>query len=550
MNGLTSWIASCVRAFFIVVLASFAVRSEMFAQAGNTALGTDTLTNDTTGSFNTGAGRAALHHNTTGNDNTGTGMQALYENSIGNYDTATGEGCQHGFTHGNYNTGVGRKSLYSDYTNRNEAADYNTAVGDKTLYWNASNQNTVVGYLGLGANKQGLQNTALGSTALASINGGSNAEEPFSWDPGSDVAVGAGALRSATGVRNTAIGYQALYNSGLGRDSAAVGGKALWANLGGENTAIGQSALVSLTYGSLNTADGVGALSLLKGGASENQDGANDQGNTAQGLNALRGAVEYDTDANTAAGLGALGAITTGGNNTASGWKALGSNSSGNANIALGYNAGFKLTTGSNNIAIGNEGVSAESNTIRIGTAGTQQATFIAGISGATIPGGVRVVVGPAGRFGGRTSSQRFKSDINPMGATSESILALRPVTFRYTEELDPLGVPQFGLVAEEVERVDPRLVARDADGKVYTVQYDAVNAMLLNEFQQQHRRVEDLKATAAKLKNDRQARVAHLRERIATLAAGLEEQESITQRVNTKLALAKPPLQVATSDR
>src|SRR5262249_11852529 len=152
-------------------------------------------------------------------------------------------------------------------------------------------------------------------------------------------------------------------------------------------------------------------------------------------------------------------------------------------NIALGTSAGANLETGSNNIDIGNAGLVVESNRIRIGTQRTHKATFIAGISGATVPGGVAVIIDSNGQLGTVVSSARFKEAIKPMDKASEAILALKPVTFRYKHDLDPDGVPQFGLVAEEVEKVNPDLVARDDQGTPYSVRYDAVNAMLLNEF-------------------------------------------------------------------
>ena len=170
-------------------------------------------------------------------------------------------------------------------------------------------------------------------------------------------------------------------------------------------------------------------------------------------------------------------------NNTANGQNAMRSNTTGSFNIALGGNAGFNLTTGSNNIEIGNRGVAGESGIIRIGTRGTHTNTYIAGISGVTVPGGVGIIVRTNGKLGTVVSSARFKDEIKPMDKASEAILAMKPVTFRYKKELDPDGIPQFGLVAEEVEKVNPALVARDDQGKPYTVRYDAVNAMLLNEF-------------------------------------------------------------------
>ena len=166
----------------------------------------------------------------------------------------------------------------------------------------------------------------------------------------------------------------------------------------------------------------------------------------------------------------------------------------------MGSNAGSFLTTGSNNIDIFHLGVAGEANTIRIGRQGTQTATFIAGISGATVPTGVAVIVDSTGHLGTATSSARFKDAIKPMDKSSEAILALRPVTFRYKHELDPKGIPQFGLVAEQVEKVNPDLVAHDNQGKPYTVRYEAVNAMLLNEFLKEHQTVKELKKQVAEL--------------------------------------------------
>src|SRR5204863_6922557 len=143
----------------------------------------------------------------------------------------------------------------------------------------------------------------------------------------------------------------------------------------------------------------------------------------------------------------------------------------------------------------GNNGVAGESKTIRIGKSGKQTNTFIAGISGATVPTGVAVIVDASGHLGTTTSSARFKDAIKPMDKASEAILALKPVTFRYGHELDPDGIPQFGLVAEEVEKVNPDLVARDDKGKPYTVRYEAVNAMLLNEFLKERRKNEQQEA-------------------------------------------------------
>jgi hypothetical protein len=189
---------------------------------------------------------------------------------------------------------------------------------------------------------------------------------------------------------------------------------------------------------------------------------------------------------------------TTGNNNTAIGDSAL-LNSTGSSNIGLGYLAGQNLTTGNNNIDIGHAGVAGESGAIRIGTKRTYQNTFIAGISGVTVARGVGVIIDTNGHLGTTTSSARFKENIRPMDEASEAIHSLQPVTFRYKKEFDSVGLPQFGLVAEEVEKVNPDLVARDEQGKPYTVRYEAVNAMLLNEFLKEHRKNEVQEATIAR---------------------------------------------------
>src|SRR5436189_175003 len=249
-------------------------------------------------------------------------------------------------------------------------------------------------------------------------------------------------------------------------------------------------------YANGNTAEGTDALFNLTTG--------ND--NTAVGLDALYN--NTTGDANTATGSGALFSNTTGFDNTANGYDALFNKASGNNNIALGNGAGQSLTTGDNNIDIGNTGVAAEANTIRIGTVGPQTNAFMAGIFGVTVTKGVSVVIDSTGHLGTKGSSERFKDAIKPMDKTSEAILALEPVTFHYKKELDPEGIPQFGLIAEQVEKVNPALVARDEQGKPYTVRYEAVNAMLLNEFLKEHRKEEESEAELAQQKKDDTARI------------------------------------------
>jgi hypothetical protein len=263
---------------------------------------------------------------------------------------------------------------------------------------------------------------------------------------------------------------------------------------------------------------------------------------------------------------------TTGSFNTADGWDALHSNTTGGSNIALGLSAGQNLTTGSNNIDIGTAGIAAESNIIRIGNEvaftdlggvvhPVHTKAFIAGVSGVTASGGVAVFVNSSGQLGTLTSSARFKQDIHSMDKASEAILALKPVTFRYKKELDPDGIPQFGLIAEQVERVNADLVARDADGKVNTVRYEAVNAMLLNEFLKEHKKVEEqeamlsqvrstaakqeatitqLKSTMAQRQKDFQSALTQQQKEIKALTASLKEQAAQIQKVSEQLEMSK----------
>jgi hypothetical protein len=202
---------------------------------------------------------------------------------------------------------------------------------------------------------------------------------------------------------------------------------------------------------------------------------------------------------NTAIGYSALVFNTAGGQNTAIGYEAL-SSTLGSTNTALGYRAGANLGTGSNNICIGNVGVTNESNTLRIGT--SQSATFVAGINGQTSPGGVPVGVNSSGKLGTTVSSRRFKEDIREIGAESDGLMRLRPVAFTYKREIDPTGLPQYGLIAEEVAEVYPDLVAHGPDGQPEAVRYHLIDALLLNEVQKQHRVIEDLEARLTRLED------------------------------------------------
>jgi hypothetical protein len=257
--------------------------------------------------------------------------------------------------------------------------------------------------------------------------------------------------------------------------------------------------------------------------------------NTATGFDALTG--NGNGAGNTATGAYALQRSNSGSNNTAEGYYALAALTTGSNNAALGSNAGNKLTTGSNNIVIGANvvGNASDANIIRIGNS-TQKKTFIGGISGKTVANGVGVIINSSGQLGTIQSSTRVKDDIKPMDKASEALLKLKPVTFRYKEELDPEKIPQFGLIAEDVEKVNPDLIVRDEEGKISSVRYEAVNAMLLNEFLKEHHKVEEQEAKMAEREEEFRSRIAQQEKEIQTLAATLKKQASALQQVSAQL--------------
>ena len=346
--------------------------------------------------------------------------------------------------------------------------------------------------------------------------------------PGGNTAEGKNALFGlTTGGFNTAVGFFSLRSNTTESFNTAIGAGTLFANTAPENTATGAGALLSNTTGFSNTANGAFALLSNTSGRS----------NTAAGANALQN--NTTGDKNAANGVTALQNNTTGTENTALGNQALQLNTTGNNNIAVGSGAGANLTTGANNIDIGNAGVTAESDTVRIGI--SQSATFIAGINGTAVTG-TAVVVNGSGQLGVTPSSQRFKDEIKPMDKASEAILALKPVTFRYKQELDPKGVPQFGLVAEEVEKVNPALVVCDKEGKPYSVRYEQVNAMLLNEFLKEYRTIEQLRSDAAR----QESTITELKKDIGVLRTQLKEQSAQIQRVKAHIETDQRATRVA----
>ena len=419
------------------------------------------------------------------------------------FNTAEGQKALFSLTTGTGNVAVGWGSLFSD-----AEGSFNTAIGTGALLLNTADQNTATGAGALLFNNSGTYNTANGAFALHSNTTGSQ-----------NTATGMSALRSNTlGDFNTANGESALFNNTTGSSNTANGAGALASNTTGEgNSANGFQALYHNTAGSFNTANGVALFSNTIGNE-----------NTATGWAAL--SANTGGYRNTANGNEALRHNNTGFLNTANGYQAL-LNNTGNGNTALGYLAGSNLTTGDDNICIGNVGVAGDGGTIRIGESFIG-ATYIAGISGQTAPGGAAVFVNGDGKLGTSTSSARFKDEIKPMAEASEALFALQPVTFRYKKEIDPQGIPQFGLVAEQVEKVNPDLIIRDQEGTPHTVRYEQINAMLLNEFLKEHRKNEEQEAT-----------IARLEKQVEALTTGL-------QKVSAQLEASKPAPQVAENNR
>ena len=312
--------------------------------------------------------------------------------------------------------------------------------------------------------------------------------------PGGNTAEGQSALLSlTTGGFNTGAGFLSLRSNSTGSFNTAIGAGTLFANTADQNTAVGAGSLLSNTIGGSNTANG--AFALFNNTTSNL--------NTATGARALFSNVTGE--GNTANGFNALSGNTTGEGNTAIGDAALASSVTGNFNIAVGIIAGSNVTTASDVICIGSSGANVDSS------------CFIGSIRGAVVsPDAMPVLIDSSSKLGTTIgSSRRFKTKIKPMGKASEALFALAPVSFRYKTEIDPAGTSQFGLVAEDVEKVNSDLIMRDKEGKPYSVRYDQVNAMLLNEFLKEHRKVEQMQ------------------KQIEALTAGL-------QRVSTQLELSK----------
>ena len=420
-----------------------------------------------------------------------------------------------------YNTAEGDGALF----NLGSGASSNTAVGFSALYSNGGDNNTAVGWQALTSNTTGSDNTALGSAAGDSIKAGSQ-----------NTAIGSSALFGAINASasyNTAIGFQSLYSVSTGYGNVANGWQALYSNRTGiYNTATGAEALYSNDANANNVTDF----------------------NTATGGRALY--TNLSGTSNTATGYLALYYNKSGSYNTAEGISALSNNTTGSNNVAIGRDAGANLTTGANNIVIGASvlGKAGEANTTRIGNT-TQKKAFIGGIYNIAEPvaSGIKpVYINSNGQLGTTppASSARFKETIKQMDKASDGILSLKPVTFRYKD--DPERTSQFGLIAEEVAKVNPDLVVRDEGGQIYTVRYDAVNAMLLNEFLKEHHKVEQYGRELVRQKEKAQeqgATIHRLEDLVTAQAKRIESLDATLQKVSARVELQEPTPRLTSSD-
>lgn len=396
---------------------------------------------------------------------------ALQVNGVLN-STVLGQDALTSNTTGDANSAFGSSALHANTTGRQ-----NSAFGSSALLANSTgSDNAAFGFDALAANTTGQQNSAFGTLAL---------------------------LANTTGSQNSAFGYYALGSNKTGGANVAFGANALASNISGlQNATVGLFGMQANTAGSWNVAIGNQALKLNAIGNS----------NSAFGFRSLE--------------------ASTGDANTALGYWALVNLATGSANVAVGNGAGFALTAGSNNVYIENAGASNDSGTIRIGTAGLHTTTYVAGISGATVASGVGVYIGADGQLGTATSSRRYKEAIADIGAGSEVLMKLRPVSFYYRPDLDATHTRQYGLVAEDVAEIAPELVLRDEMGAPQTVRYHFINAMLLNEVQKQRRLVDEQRQLAEEQRREneeqettiasQQSKIQDLETRLRKLEAAL----------------------------
>jgi trimeric autotransporter adhesin len=428
------------------------------------------------------------------------GVSPAPDGGYGNQNTAEGTDALNALTTGVWNTAVGFHALFNNTT-----GNQNTALGKDALAANVSgNKSVAFGAQALTNNSTGTQNTATGFNTLFTNTSGNN-----------NTGNGYRCLNFNNGNDNTAMGFNANFNNRGGSDTTAVGSGALLHNFNAsDNTGVGFEALRENISTSFNVAVGDSALVNFNGTTAV--DGAN----TALGSIALFS--ELSGQENVAVGRRALESLISASNNTAVGWRAGDFVIDGNNDVAIGSSAGTTFVHASNNIAIGAPGAGP--------FADVNNTCFIGSIHGEPVSDATSqqaVFVDKFNVVGIQVSSRRYKHDIQPMDKGSEAILALKPVTFKYNS--DKKGAPQYGLIAEDVAQVNPDLVTRDENGDVQTVRYEQVNAMLLNEFLKEHKKVQDLEVT-----------VAQQQKGMEVLTAQLKEQAAQIQKVSAQVEMRK----------
>jgi hypothetical protein len=427
-----------------------------------------------------------------GGQNTAEGTDALFSLTTGVWNVAVGFQALHGDTIGNQNTATGYNALFS-----NISGNKSTAYGSQALFNNTTgNDNVATGFSTLFSNIIGNRNTGVGYRTLTF----NNADD------------------------NTAIGWNGLYNNRTGVQNTAIGSGALLHNFGASNnTGTGFQALFNNSTSEFNVAVGDFAL------ASFNGTTAFDGANTALGSIALT--AETSGQENTAVGRRALESLIAASNNTAVGWRAGDNIIDGTNDVAVGSSAGSSFVHANNMVAIGAPGAGP--------FADTSNTCFIGSIFDQIVsdPGSQEAVyVDQFNVVGIFNSSRRYKHDIQPMDKASEAILALKPVTFKFNS--DWKGTTQYGLIAEEVAEVNPGLVTHRGDGELSSVHYEQINAMLLNEFLKEHKKVQNLETT-----------VAQQEKGMEVLTAQLKEQAAQIQKVSAQLEVNQPTPKVVLSN-
>ncbi len=466
----------------------------------NTGVGHASLSSLVSGSSNTAVGDSSLQFLTNGFNNTAVGNNSLQHNTMAGANTAVGADAlaTQAFSNGGmgwyaWNTAVGFTALASNAPDNIFSGDRNTAVGAVALRSNTTGRtNTAVGVDSLQGNTIGSANTAVGFESLLT-----------GTQVGKNTAVGTGALRNqfyanplATPTPidtfNTAVGFEAL------RSTIPVNGS----NTGTQNTAVGAQAMLSNGSGTSNTAVGYESLKFNDMGG----------GNTAVGTQSLN--------------------LATGSWNVALGYGALNFLSTGDANIAIGMWAGQALNSGTDNIYIGNDGLVRESGVIRIGSNGHTSKVYLAGVWSATTQfSAVPVVVDLNGQLGTISSSRRYKQDIQDLGATTDRLHDLRPVSFRYKAQ--PEGPVHFGLIAEEVAEVMPELVVHGQKGQIETVAYHELPPLLLAEVQKQQKALKQMRTDQQTEWDALRAENADLRRQLSQIWALLQSAPAQGSRSN-----------------